>query len=30
VIGVFFFLARVLSVNYWTREQFAIPWRSFT
>jgi len=27
VIGVFFFLARVPSVNYWTREQFAIPWR---
>jgi len=26
-IGVLFFLARVLSVNYWTREQFAILWR---
>jgi hypothetical protein len=27
-IGVLFFLARVLSVNYWTREQFAILWRN--
>ena len=27
-IGVRFFLARVLSVNYWTREQFAILWRN--
>jgi hypothetical protein len=28
-IGVLFFLARVLSVNYWTREQFAILWRKY-
>jgi hypothetical protein len=28
-IGWLFFLARVLSVNYWTREQFANLWRNY-
>jgi len=28
-IGMLFFLARVLSVNYWTRGQFGLLWRTY-